>query len=496
MKKQSYVSRLIHSLTRSEKRYFKLFANSWNKSDGKKWLSLYEAIRQEKTETEEGEKVHGQDRAVEKSKLATMILRGMRVFHAQHDPEAEIMDGIFNAKFLRSRKLYGQSLRELSKVESRARKLEKWQALLDANLVRRMVAKEAQKKDYAKELEQLRKERKEYLRLIAHEMEYIDLVDPLLVMIRADRNYQTEEEMQRAVGKDGMALLQNATRAETFSSRSNYNFSNYLYHQLLGQPVEAHAFQKALLQQWQDNVHIRETRQYRYKIVMTNYLMSCHSIGSYEEFPELIMKIRAITPKSLDEQAEDFQNLNYLELLYFMNTNQWQEALALEIPIDRGLKKFSDKVNPSRLHSFYHNLFVLHFYSGNLQKATKWIRKVPTPKSIPAGKDIQSFAILAEVMLTYEREGGLNEDTVRSVERRLAQRAELDGPEVLVVQFFKDLLKCQHLPQKARERFRKLSTGLKPHVDARVGIREIYHWALARGNDQPIKMVMPQGRLD
>lgn len=493
MKKESYISRLIHALTRSEKRYFKLFANSWNKSEDKKWLSLYEAIRHEKTETENGEKVYGQKRAVDKSKLATMILRAMRVYHSQHEPEAEIMDGIFNAKFLRSRKLYGQSLRELSKVESKAKKLEKWLALLDANLVRRMVVKEAQKKDYSLALEQLRKERIEYMRLLKLEMDYIDLVDPLLVMIRTDRNYHTEEEMNRVVGKEGMVLLQNAARAETFNSRSNYHFANYLFHQLLGQPVKAHEFQKALLQQWQNNPHMRETKQYRYKIVMTNYLMSCHSIGSYEEFPELMEAIRAISPKSLDEEAEDFQNLNYLELLYFMNTNQWREALALEIPIERGLKKFSDKVNPSRLHSYYHNLFVLHFYSGNLLKAKKWIRKVPTPKSIAAGKDIQNFAILAEVILMYERDGGASEDAVRSMERRLALRVEKDGPEVIVMRFFKDLLKYQHLPQKARERFRKLSEELKLYVDGHVGIREIYHWALAKGYNLPIMKVLAGG---
>ena len=115
MKPRSDLFQLIHSLSPTEKRYFKLYASSLSQHKYKKYLLLFDAIAKQKTYDEnalirqfKGQKFTKQF-GVAKNYLLHLILRSLREYHSSKDPAFSVQNILQEAHLL-----YDKGLREAS----------------------------------------------------------------------------------------------------------------------------------------------------------------------------------------------------------------------------------------------------------------------------------------------------------------------------------------------------------------------------------------------
>jgi hypothetical protein len=153
MAKENSLFLLIRSLSKSEKRYFKLFCT--REASGNNYLKLFDAIDQQVNYDEaaikaafSGEKFVRQMH-VTKNYLAKLILKSLRNFHTGFSKDAELKDALRNVELLYNKELVNHSRRELARAEAIARSNEMDTALVEISNWRRKLEQAAQPHNYA-----------------------------------------------------------------------------------------------------------------------------------------------------------------------------------------------------------------------------------------------------------------------------------------------------------------------------------------------------------
>ena len=116
MKKPEDIISLIKSLSKSEKRYFKLFIAKNSIGESSHYLKLFDLIEKAgTTESKVIKKLYQNDRFVEKQfglykhMLYKQILKSLKAFHSAKSVDDEIMELIRDAKILFDKTLYDQA---------------------------------------------------------------------------------------------------------------------------------------------------------------------------------------------------------------------------------------------------------------------------------------------------------------------------------------------------------------------------------------------------
>ena len=130
MKPSTELHDLIKSLTKSEKRFFKL--HSALQSGDKNYLRLFEAIDKQKVYDEEGLKQFFAKETFikhlpsEKNHLYKLILKALRAFHAESSVSGILKQEIKNIEILYSKALYTECNKLLHRAKRIARENERF----------------------------------------------------------------------------------------------------------------------------------------------------------------------------------------------------------------------------------------------------------------------------------------------------------------------------------------------------------------------------------
>ena len=123
------IFQLIKSLTRSEKRHFRLFTNRQGSTDGLKFIQLFDAL--EALETYDEAQILAHVPSLKRVQLANLkanlykqLLSSLRVYHAGQNPDIQLHEQLDYARVLYNKGFYQQSLRMLEKVKVAARQVE------------------------------------------------------------------------------------------------------------------------------------------------------------------------------------------------------------------------------------------------------------------------------------------------------------------------------------------------------------------------------------
>ena len=124
MKKNEELFYLIQSLSKSEKRYFKL---SITGNESVEYLQLFDAIEAQKSYNEGDIKIFFKDKAfinqltTIKNYLKQRILQSLRNYHSKTSKNAELLDIIRNVEILFQKGQYTICQSELSRAEKKAK---------------------------------------------------------------------------------------------------------------------------------------------------------------------------------------------------------------------------------------------------------------------------------------------------------------------------------------------------------------------------------------
>ncbi|MEM1137004.1 MAG: hypothetical protein AAGI07_14300, partial [Bacteroidota bacterium] len=134
--KSDNLFKLVKSLKKSEKRYFKLYNMGDKNGEGKKFINFFDQIDQQSAFNEDyilknSPEIKPEQLSNIKAHLYKRILQSLRQYHSTKVPDIEIREIIDFAEILYNRCLYSQCVKALQRAKKKARKYDYLELLLE-----------------------------------------------------------------------------------------------------------------------------------------------------------------------------------------------------------------------------------------------------------------------------------------------------------------------------------------------------------------------------
>jgi hypothetical protein len=160
-------------------------------------------------------------------------------------------------------------------------------------------------------------------------------------------------------------------------------------------------YHKKVVELYEAFPHMIETNRIDFKIAVYNTVNAAFRLLRLEDFPALLDKAKAIPAKDLNEEGEDWQNINFYEMLHKMNTGKSLEVSDQEAFYNKGFKKYKRKVNMARLRAMMHNLMIAHFLVGRWELAMDLANEIILQKT-EVRQDLAFNARFLQLILLIE----------------------------------------------------------------------------------------------
>jgi hypothetical protein len=449
--------RLIKSLSKPEKRYFKIYASRHTLGEENNYIRLFDAIDKQ-AEYDEGAilKKFSKDifinkYAIAKSRLYDQVLRSLDAFHANSSIDAQLKRDLHCAEILYKKTLYEQCARLLSSAKKLALKFEKHSTLLEIHdWEKKLIEKDNYAGHSDEDIIQLLKEDQRIAERIRNFNEYWNIKSRFFMFLNKKGKVRNQEELSNFKKIIDNTLLK--VEPEALSTETKYLLYHIYSAYYFGIGDYQHSYENL-----QKNVELIESHTdiFReepniYFSILTNIIYVASQLKHYEEVFNYLKKLREV-PQTFDiHRNEDleiklFSSANSIEITLYNNMGDYEKALALLPSIEEGLKRFSGKLNKLREAYFFFNIAVAFFGTAKYSLALKWNNKLLNNEHIEESQDIHCFSMIFNLIIHLElKNDELIPYTYKSLHRYLSTRNRVYNFETTFMNFVAKLMKTKN----------------------------------------------------
>lgn len=517
-----YLYQLIKGLTPAEKRYFDLWARRY---EGKsQYFVVYNeinALLSEKTEANPSTdldetalmarlKKWNFDQAAfsdAKRDLYDSLLASLRFQQEKQTREYSIKTMIQEGKILERRGMLEAALEKYNAALKDAQKYELYGLAIDILRCLVPLVTQFDPKNYAEGIQNYVKTLEETVTHLKEEITLFGHNFLASVLVRTQKSFTDDiRRSQIAQLKHGLDAISPDVPAAFFAQIYWYTTQASLaILEKRKEDTKKHYLQ--IINIWDDptNRHLKEEHMRSYIIALGNYLTYCVSTKDDASYKQYLAQAAHIKPTTLDDEAEHFQSLKYVEHLYLLNRGDLEAAVKLFPDIERGLIKYAAKINKARERTFRFNMMLtcigLEQYPEALSHTEHLIGKSPHRT------DLSTAAKLFELIIQYEQQDHAALDArVKSLTENLKYNNNLHSFEHAVLTHLSKLIRIQQntLPgskQKDRETplvlaaFESKLQNLKqdPTFEKPSGFDAILLWVRSKTEQKPFRDLLKEG---
>ena len=438
------LTKLVGSLTKSEKRYFKMFTSI--QSGEKDYLKLFEAVEKLKEYDEEkikrmfaGEEFIKRLPAV-KNYLYGQILKSLRIIHSGETVDSQLKEMLEEVSMLYEKRLYKQSAKILEKARDLATKNQLVLPLVEINVWKEKISSEILSPDkFEKLLPGLGEEELRLLELQKEIAQFRSLHNRIVLINKRIKEARTEEEMQQFEEIIKHPLLQMPdTKIRSFEANHYYYLIHLIYNHAKGDSEKCLYYAEKKIQLFEAFPDKINEKPKMYISALHNMLVSKIQLHDYSNFDEALNKLRSAPAKSLDNEVNRFSSSHNFELIMYLDTGDFTKSAEIRNEILAGLEKYGDKVNPIEKTTLLYNLFYSYFGTGEFSKALGIINKLLNEYEKELRYDIQGAVRILNLILHYElRNTSVLEYNAVSTNRFLSKSKRLYKLENTVLNFIR-----------------------------------------------------------
>ncbi|GAB3238381.1 hypothetical protein GCM10027346_30920 [Hymenobacter seoulensis] len=463
------VFQLIKTLTRTEKRHFRLFANRQGSTDGLKFLQLFDAL--DGQEKYDEERVLAQVPAIKKVQVANLkanlyrqLLSSLRMYHASHNLDIQLREQLDYARVLYNRGLYQQSLRMLEKVKASARQAEMQHIVLLALDFEKLIEGQYITRSLRGRARELSDEATSTVAHVSQEHELSNLALRMYgryLKIGHTRNQQDYEKIT-AYFRDGLPAMD--PREAGFYEQLYYYQAHVWYYTITQNFRLCFRYAQKWVDLFENNPLMREQQAMLYIKGLHNLLITAHNMLYYSKFEQVLAQLEAYAADPNRYSNPNIEMLLFLYIYtnrlngYFMR-GQFTEGLTIIPELLEKLDHFRIQLDSHRRLVFYYKIASLYFGSGQPDKAIEYLNKVIYFKEASLREDIQCFARILNLIAHYEagRDEALDYQ-IRSVYRFLGKMNDQQQMQEAIFQFLRNL--GDVAPSQLKEAFIQLKDKL------------------------------------
>lgn len=477
MKKREDLFHLIQAMSKSEKRYFTLDAKK-SSTKGSKYLALFQEINDmELYDEAKLKKKFGKNLRYDKSYLYEAIMRSMRDYRSANSYAARIKEMILDAKYLYERGLYEQCGERLEEAKGLAMDLDDQLSLLEINKSERLLLRQTKGKVYERQMYELIKQKGLIMAATNEELRYLDVFDQLLLEVVKKFELKTEAEISEFKKKVPEDFFSDSATDFSLRAELRYLQCRGFYHQLLGNFGKVLDSYSKIVEWWDQNTKIKEEEFHKYVIDVSNLLHGYYSKEAYHEFPALIQKLEAATPKNHHDQGVVFQKVSIYKILYYINTGHSHGIDEVVEAVQTGLNKF--QVKSGSRNAIIFNTSVMLFIHERFEQCVNWNTRITKKTKFITRRDIRNGVMILNLVAVFELGELDNMDTfLRSMYRYFSKQGtiEVDNFELKILGYFKEIHMASDSELKDRlESLQCYLDGIKnnPSVKVSLGLDEL-----------------------
>ena len=464
---------LVKSLSKSEKRQFKLYVGRLGVNTDAKFLALFNLLDKLKRYDEKAILESG---IVKKTQLSNLkahlykqILVSLRLNPVNQNIRVQIREQLDFATILYQKGLYKQSLKILDKAKG--------------------VAIDNEEKNIAYEIVELEK---------IIETQYItrsipDRADELVQQAKklSEQNVMTSKLSNLSLQLYGMMLKVGYVRNDEDLHRVRRYFSDNLPEYKIEDLgfreklwlYKAHLWYSFLIQdflscykyssKWVDLFYENRNMIYLNPVFFlkgNHYLLESLFFVKYSsQFKETLEKLEAIVG---DKEFSKNDNISSLAFLYIYSNKlnlhflegTFDKGLYLVKIIEYGITKHSDRIDQHHIMIFYYKIACLYFGVGDNKTCIKYLKKIIDNKSLKMREDLMCFARVLSLVAHYE--AGMDyhlEIQLKSTYKFLLKMNDLQAVQKEMIKFLRKL--GDIYPHELKAEFQKLYDELKKYED-------------------------------
>ncbi|MBC8047092.1 MAG: hypothetical protein H7Y00_09880 [Fimbriimonadaceae bacterium] len=403
---------LVKSLSKTEKRYFKLYAKRHFPQDNQ-YLLLFNLI-DEQTEYDEKRIAKEFSRnkslshfAVVKKQLYENVLDALHRYDEYAHPEQQVRKGIHYCAVLLKKGLFAQCKKQIIKYKALAYKLEKFESIIEIiEIEKRLISRQQFTAHTHAQLEELQKEQNNCLQQIQTANTY---------WLKSSRIFKMHYEKAIAPGKENTALheligeqyFHEPEQATNMRSKLDFLQINALHAFVNADAQKAYTLNAEFLQLLEAKPQFKILYADRYFSVLNNYLIDSLQLQNYDELLNGIKTLRSLTIqtefKHINNLEANVFRLSYLlEINYFISTKQFAEIINYKNTIEEGLKKHKNKISGPGVITMNYLIAYAFFCNGHFTECLDEINMLLQTKDAETVIDIYMDARMMQLLCHFE----------------------------------------------------------------------------------------------
>ncbi len=446
MKTSNDLFLLIKSLTKTEKRYFKVTTSKGQELQQKNnYIKLFDVIERQKEYNEEEiiSKFHDQKfikhLSSEKNYLYNLILKTLRRYHSKSNNDTVVEELLHYSEILYQKGLFNQSEKIIAK--SRKLALERDMLTQTIKISKHYISLSLQHSTNSKMLESnllhAISDSKLALKKLQNLYEYYEIHVKFLALIRKEgESIRSATELAKfdSIIKD--PLMTNENMALTNDAKTIYFFIKHTYHFIIGEHAQAYAYYKeAFHTELSNNTPFFDySKQMK---TLSNFCEICVRMKKYDEALLTLEKIKNFQLKSFLEKGKQFYRYHGNLLSIYTQTGHFEKAVALIDDIEVGIEQYKNIIHKSKMISIYYHISYAYFGIKDYKNALKWVNPILNDTTTDLRKDILCFARILHLIIHFETKNTLLiEHLIKSSHYYFSTREKLHWFEKNVLTFF------------------------------------------------------------
>ncbi|WP_103867274.1 hypothetical protein [Aquimarina sp. I32.4] len=443
MKKNEELFYLIKSLSKSEKRYFKLNSQT---NDSAEYLLLFDAIEAQKTYNEAEIKALFKDKAFVtqlttiKNYLKQRILQSLRNYHAKISKNAELMDIIRNVEILFHKGQYTICQSELNRAEKKAKHFQKNVLLFHIQDWKRKI----HQAKYPQDFESLKT-------IILKQKNTLDATNEYINLLLANTN-----PAQFSLSHKKSVSLQNKTLKTLHKYRK----------QLLSKHSDkAKQTLENLIKEWEQNPELLKEYFAMYFSVNNNLLAF---LAYKKQYKEAFVRILLLKQKAFDIQnvsaalIKEKLRLYNIELEIHRNLKGLHTTHEIITEIQDFIKQHKSLIPNNYWLSFRFQFANIYFLKKDYTTGLQWINDILNNQTKADRKDLITYTYWLNLLIHHESNNGFTlRYLIDAIKKHLKKQKNIDSYEKIILTFLSKTVKSESTEK--RKAFANLKKQLEEH---------------------------------
>lgn len=448
MKPSEVLFDLIRSLSKGEKRNFKLLAQLG--SGSKAYIRLFDlvdrqAVYDESRLIRQYQKIQPKGQfSVAKNYLYKSIIKSLVYFDKSDRSEQSSL--IQEIRALMSKRLYKHAYKQLKKAKEGANQRESFDELMVLLELEELVLHRLEKiQDYEQSIHRIEREQKIMMQKMVNLQQYRALWHEITMLVRkrvVARNSDSEKKIEQILGNP---LMENEQQAMTVQAKIRYNA---ILHRVWFYRANHHKcleFTQRMVELYENSPEIRKNNLLDFIYVRGVLAVHYFKVEEFDLSFKMMEELKAVEVKSPEAKVLKFERYYQAMLTILLERGVDEEAFQFMEEMQAALIGIEGSIEENFKLIIYFCFAQFYLQVQDYKSALQWINRFLNMPKTNLRADLQCNARIINLLVHYELGNyELVDYSLKSTYRFIFKRREMNQFEKISLRYIKKLI---HAPE-------------------------------------------------